>query len=410
MSKRSSARCRLAATAMANALGGSSGEVWPRLVGGDASRFVRRRGLAPEREILVGLVDAELPVLAPGLAEYDCRNNRLAAFVLDQIAAQIAAAISRFGRGRIAVVAGTSTSGVGDAEEAIRHRERTGVLPLRFRAAQLEFGGISEFVSAYLGVTGPSFTLSTACSSGARALASARSLLAMDMADAVVCGAADTICGLTCNGFSSLGLIADERTNPCSANRRGITLGEGAAFFLVTRDEDGVQLVGVGESSEAHHMSAPDPDGAGALTAMQRALADAGLEASDISYLNIHGTGTPANDAMECLAIASLFGDRVPLSSTKPLTGHTLGAAGATEAAFCAMLLERRDAGAILVPPHRWDGAADPGLPALDFAAEGRRAMAGDTAWVMSNSFGFGGNNCSLVLAATASQPAAGRQ
>jgi 3-oxoacyl-[acyl-carrier-protein] synthase-1 len=386
---------------MANALGNDPDQCWQRLVCGDTSRFVRRAGLAPEREILVAMVDAGLPQLGEEFAEYDCRNNRLAAYVLGQIEAPIRSAIDRFGRGRVAVVAGTSTSGVGDAEEAIRIRERSGALPRRFRSAQLEFGGISEFVSSWLGVTGPSFTLSTACSSGARALASARALLAMGVADAVVCGATDTICGLTCNGFSSLGLVCEELTNPCSLHRCGLTLGEAGAFFVVEREEGGVQLVGVGESSEAHHMSAPDPDGAGALSAMRSALEDAGLAPEDIAYLNIHGTGTPANDAMECRAISALFGERTPVSSTKPLTGHTLGAAGATEAAFCAQILERRDGDELLLPPHRWDAAADPALPRLDFVGDARRARVGPTAWLMSNSFGFGGNNCTLVLAAS---------
>lgn len=384
---------------MANALGNTPDEIWPRLVAGDTSRFVRRAGLAPEREILVGMVEAELPVLAPELAEYDCRNNRLAAFVLDQIAEPVREAVARFGRGRVAVVGGTSTSGVGDAEIAIAHRERTGVLPGRFRAAQLEFGGISEFVATVLGVTGPAFTLSTACSSGARALASARALLAMDFADAVVCGATDTICGLTCNGFSSLGLISDELTNPCSANRRGITLGEAGVWFLVLREEGGVQLAGVGESSEAHHMSAPDPDGAGALAAMRGALADAGIAPADVAYLNLHGTGTPANDAMECRAVGELFGTALPVSSTKPLAGHTLGVAGATGAAFAWQILAHRDGDELVLPPHRWDGVADPALPALDFLGDGRRARVGETAFVMTNAFGFGGNNCTLVLA-----------
>ncbi|MFN2377419.1 MAG: beta-ketoacyl synthase N-terminal-like domain-containing protein, partial [Candidatus Binatia bacterium] len=156
--------CRLAALGMANVLGNNTDEIWKRLVAGDTSRFVRRTGLAPEREILVGMVDAELPSLGPAMAEYDCRNNRVAALVLEQIAAPVRDAIARFGRHRVAVVGGTSTSGVGDAEIAIAQRERTGSLPGRFRSAQLEFGGISEFVASWLGVTGPAFTLSTACS------------------------------------------------------------------------------------------------------------------------------------------------------------------------------------------------------------------------------------------------------
>lgn len=392
--------CRLAALGMANALGNSPAEIWPRLLAGDTGRFVRRAGLAPEREILVGMVDAELPVLGPEMFEYDCRNNRLAAFVLDQIAGPVRDAIARFGRGRVAVVTGTSTSGVGDAEIAIRHRERTGSLPGRFRAAQLEFGGISEFVAAYLGVTGPAYTLSTACSSGARAMASARSLLEMGFADAVVCGATDTICGLTCNGFSSLGLLSEGLTNPFSANRAGITLGEGGVFFLMLREEGGIQLAGVGESSEAHHMTAPDPDGAGATKSMRGALDDAGLGAADIAYLNLHGTGTPANDAMESRAVHALFGDGLPVSSTKPLTGHTLGVAGATGGAFCWQMLAQSEAGGLQLPPHRWDGVADPSLPLLDFVADGRVAAPRGRAYLMSNSFGFGGSNCTLVLSA----------
>lgn len=392
--------CRLAALGMANALGSTPDEIWPRLVAGDTSRFVRRGGLAPERQILVGMVDAELPVLGPEMFEYDCRNNRLAALVLDQIAGPVREAVRRFGRGRVAVVTGTSTSGVGDAELAIRHRERTGSLPGRFRAAQLEFGGISEFVAAYLGVTGPAYTLSTACSSGARAMASARSILETGFADAVVCGAVDTICGLTCSGFSSLGLLSEQLTNPFSANRAGLTLGEGGVFFLMLREQGGIQLSGVGESSEAHHMTAPDPEGSGASKSMRGALDDAGLSPADLSYLNLHGTGTPANDAMESRAVHALFGTALPVSSTKPLTGHTLGVAGATGAAFCWQMLQHRDGDSLVLPPQRWDGVADPALPVLDFVGDGRTASLGGTAHLMSNSFGFGGSNCTLVLSA----------
>lgn len=403
---RAASPCRLAALGMANALGNSPAEIWPRLMAGDTARFVRRAGLAPEREILVGMVDAELPVLGASMFEYDCRNNRLAALVLEQIAAPVREAVARFGRGRVAVVCGTSTSGVGDAELAIRHRERTGSLPGRFRAAQLEFGGISEFVASWLGVTGPAYTLSTACSSGARAMAAARSLLEMGFADAVVCGAVDTICGLTCNGFSSLGLLSEGLTNPFSANRCGITLGEGGVFFLMLREPGGVQLTGVGESSEAHHMTAPDPAGAGATQSMRGALGDAGLAAGDIAYLNLHGTGTPANDAMESRAVAELFGAQLPVSSTKPLTGHTLGVAGATGAAFCWQMLAARRGNEVLLPPHRWDGVGDPALPTLHFVGDAVVVRVDATAHLMSNSFGFGGSNCTLILSAAAGDAA----
>lgn len=391
--------CRLASLGMVNCLGDDEGRVWPRLLAGDVSAFVRRSDLSPDPDMLVGMVAGALPELDPAFAEYDCRNNRLTVAALDQISDGIDAAIARFGRGRVAVVAGTSTSGVSDAEEAIRHRKRSGALPRRFRAAQLEFGGISDFIATHLGVTGPAYTLSTACSSGARALAAARSLLEMGFADAVVCGATDTLCGLTANGFSSLGVVAPQLTNPCSANRCGLTLGEGAAYFLVLRESGGVQLVGVGESSEAHHMSSPDPGGSGARAAMQAALADAGLVAADIAYVNLHGTGTETNDSMECQAVCDVLGTDVAASSTKPLVGHTLGAAGATEAGFCWQVLSRRDGDSLSLPPHRWDGVADPAFPRLNFTEAGARVTVAQTAYVMSNSFGFGGNNCTLVLA-----------
>jgi 3-oxoacyl-[acyl-carrier-protein] synthase-1 len=297
---------------------------------------------------------------------------------------------------------GTSTSGVSDAEDAIAHHRRYGGLTPSFDYAQLEFGGLASFVAEYLGTTGPAYTLSTACSSGARALASARSLLSLGLCDAVVAGAADTLCGLTTNGFSALQLVCDGVTNPCSRNRAGLTLGEGAAVFLVLPSAQGVQLLGVGESSEAHHMSAPEPTGAGAEAAMRGALADADLPADAIHYLNLHGTGTPLNDRMECLAVERVFGNGLPMSSTKPLVGHTLGAAGVMEAAFCWLALQHSEGGVLTLPPHCWDGERDPELPPVRLATKGETVECAGPPRAMTNSFGFGGNNCTLVLGRSA--------
>jgi 3-oxoacyl-[acyl-carrier-protein] synthase-1 len=232
-------------------------------------------------------------------------------------------------------------------------------------------------------------------------LATARSLLALDVCDAVVAGACDSLCGLTANGFSSLQVVSDEITNPLSVNRNGMTLGEGAAVFLVTRDRAGIQLRGVGESTEAHHMSAPDPAGHGAEQAMRDALRDAALDPARIVYLNLHGTGTPLNDAMECAAIDRVFGDSPPCSSTKSLVGHILGGAGAVEAAFCWLMLSQRASGNLDLIPHAFDAQPDPALPDLRLVPrEGLRVPVGA---VMTNSFGFGGNNCSLILEAAES-------
>ncbi|MDX1648497.1 MAG: beta-ketoacyl-ACP synthase [Myxococcota bacterium] len=394
--------CRLAALGVVNALGAGPEAVLRGLRAGRPDGLAWRDDLVPGRRLLVGAVRDPLPEVPSSLARYACRNNAMALAALRDVETPAREALDAFGPARVGVVMGTSTSGVSDAEDAFRHQHRHGGLSPSFDYAQLEFGGLAAFVAAWLGATGPAWTLSTACSSGARALASARSLLALGLCDAVVAGAADTLCGLTTHGFTALQAICEGVTNPCSKNRAGLTLGEGAAVFLLRREAGGVQLTGVGESSEAHHMSAPDPSGAGAEAAMRGALDDAGLPPGAIAYLNLHGTGTPLNDRMECLAVERVFGTGLPASSTKPLVGHTLGAAGAMEAAFCWLLLDALDgpgeADRLVPPPHCWDGARDPEIPAVHLVAPGETVPASRPVRVMSNSFGFGGNNCTLVL------------
>jgi len=393
--------CRLAALGQVSALGRERADVYARLVAGESGLSLRD-DFVPERSLWLGAVREPLPAIPGALARFACRNNQLALAALASIGAEVAAALARFGAERVGVVVGTSTSGVGDAEAAIAHKERTGVLAREFHYDQLEFGGLARFVAEAAGARGPAYSLSTACSSGARALASARSLVAMGVCDAVISGAADSLCGLTTNGFAALGALSAQVTNPCSASRDGLNLGEAGVLFLVTAEPGGVQLVGVGDSSEAHHMSAPDPEGRGAEVAMRMALDDAGLAPGEIAYLNLHGTGTPQNDVMEAAAVARVLGERVPCSSTKPLVGHTLGAAGALEAAFCWLVLAERRGDRLALPPHVWDGARDPALAPIHLCGKGDTAAAPARAHVMTNSFGFGGNNCTLILAADA--------
>jgi 3-oxoacyl-[acyl-carrier-protein] synthase-1 len=388
--------CSLAALAMVNALGRHPDEIWPRLIRGDQSGFQTREDLVPGRKLVVAEVAGALPAVPDRLRRYACRNNSLTLAALEQIEKPISDLIQAVGRQRIGVVMGTSTSGVGDAEAAIRHRVETGSLAHSFHYAQLEFGGVSGFVAELLGLTGPAYTISTACSSGARALVSARSLLALGICDAVIAGATDTLCGLTSNGFAALQVLSEGITNPSSAHRDGLTLGEGSALFLVTREAAGIQLRGVGDSSEAHHMSAPDPDGLGAEQAMRGALADAGLQPEEIAYLNLHGTGTSLNDRMESSAIARVFAQPPPCSSTKSLVGHTLGAAGAMEAGFCWLVLSRSSGEELALIPHAYDGQQDAELAALPLVGADAQVPRGP---VMTNSFGFGGNNCTLILA-----------
>jgi 3-oxoacyl-[acyl-carrier-protein] synthase-1 len=382
------------------ALGDGVEATWPRLAAADRSRLSVREDLVPGRRVIVADVRDPLPAIPASLHRYACRTNQLVLAALRQIEPALRAMASSIPPDRIAVVIGTSTSGVASAEQAVAEHARTGALPADFDCLQLEQGGVAEFVAACIGARGPAYTLSTACSSSAKAVTSARALLALGLCDAVVTGGADSLCGLTANGFHALQAIASAPSNPFSVNREGLTLGEGAAVFLMTRDASGIQVVGAGEASDAFHMSAPDPEGAGAATAMRGALDDAGVAPDAVCYLNLHGTGTALNDSMESLAVHRVFGGSVACSSTKPLVGHTLGASGAVELAFCAMMLGRWRPGALPLLPHAWDGVADPALPSLRFVETGESLDAASPAFVMSNSFGFGGNNCALLLRA----------
>jgi len=352
-------------------------------------------GWVPDRALPLGSVDAALPDMPADLAHRDTRNNRLLMLAAREIEDDIRAAIARFGAARIGVVVGTSTTGIEEATRGIATRGVTGAWPDAYRYADQELGAPAAFLSEWLGIAGPSYGISTACTSGARALLTAGRLLRLGLCDAVVCGGADTLCRLATNGFHALEATDAGRCLPFSRARRGINIGEAAALFLMTRDAAPVTFLGGGASSDAHHMSSPEPEGRGATEAMRRALAAAGIDAGAIDYVNLHGTATEHNDAMESRAVAAMFARPVPCSSTKALTGHTLGAAGALEAAFCWLALtdaERR------LPPHVWDGDADPALPPLAFTRAGDTLGPGRR-HLMSNSFAFGGNNASLVLA-----------
>ena len=366
----------------------------------------QRSGLAPCRfetvtlDTCVGEVSGVDEVDLPeGLAGFECRNNRLAWLGLcqDGFAEAVAQCVARYGSQRIGVFLGTSTSGILETELAYRQRHpQTGALPAGFRyhGAHNTFS-LAAFARRALELEGPAVVISCACSSSAKVFASARRAIEAGLIDAAVVGGVDTLCLTTLYGFHSLQLVARTPCRPFDAARDGISIGEAAAFALLERpgqalDSDGVLLLGTGESSDAYHMSAPPPDGRGARAAMLQALTAAGLEPQDIDYINFHGTGTQSNDAAEGLAVASILGREVPGSSTKGATGHALGAAGALEAVICALALK-----AGLLPAGLNTRQVDPGLP-VNYLRENRNAR---PARVMSNSFGFGGSNCSLILA-----------
>jgi 3-oxoacyl-[acyl-carrier-protein] synthase I len=364
------------------------------LFAGSRAGLVMRERLIPGRQVYVGSVEGTLPMVPP---QHATRNNQLMLAALNEILEDVERAALRYGRDRIAVILGTSTSGVAEGEAAFAAHRTRQTWPAGFHYRQQELGALAAFAADALDLQGPAYTIATACSSSAKVFATARRLIATGLCDAAVVGGADSICGTTLNGFGALEALSRSYCNPFSRNRDGINIGEAAAAFLVTREEAPVNLLGIGESSDAHHMSAPDPTGRGALASMTAALNDAGLTAGDIGYVNLHGTGTPLNDSMEGIAVATLFGTSVPCSSTKGVTGHTLGAAGACEAAFLWLTLHPEFSTGAL-PPHVWDGASDPAIPALGLVGmeavvpkTGRLAM-------MSNSFAFGGSNVSLIL------------
>lgn len=350
----------------------------------------------PGRVLHLGCVAEDLPALDAHPVAFRSRSNALLASVLPELRHAIGHALARFGPERVAVVLGVSAAGLHEGVAAATHFGANASWPAGYDYAQQEMGNAAAFLARELGLHGPAYTVSTACSSGAKALASAARLLRAGVADAVVTGGVDALSAFTIAGFSALESVSAARCNPLSLHRQGINLGEGAALFVMGRDPGPVRLAGWGESSDAHHMSAPEPSGRGAIAAMRQALQRAGVAAQAIDYANLHGTATPQNDAMESLAVAEVLGLEVPVSSTKPLTGHTLAAAGAIEAAIGWHTLVDNDAGRI--PAHAWDGVRDPALPPV------RVAQAGETLGrrprhVLSNSFAFGGSNACLVLA-----------
>lgn len=378
------------------ALGNGKASVAEALFAGDTGHLHRQPGWMPDGEPVLGGVAMPLPPLPDALdARFDNRNDRLLLAAAFEIETDLRDAMARYGAARIGVIIGTSTTGIEEATEGVGDHARDGCWPSTYTYDDAQLAQPAECLAEWLQLSGPAYGISTACTSSARALISAQRLLRAGVCDAVICGGVDTLARLPVNGFHALQALDREPCLPFSVNRHGINVGEAAALFLMTREPAAIAFRGGGSCSDAHHMSSPDPTGQGAITAMQAALDASGLSADQVDYLNLHGTATEHNDAMEALAVATLFPDGVPCSSTKALTGHTLGAAGALEAAFCWLALAD-PAGRL--PPHHWDDAPDPALPALAFTVPGQAAARGRVRHMLSNSFAFGGNNACLVL------------
>lgn len=338
-----------------------------------------------------GLEDAPLP---DALASWESRNNRLAWLALQQdgLREAVADAVSRHGAERVALVLGTSTSSIGETEAAYTQLDE-GAFPAAFARGRVHTPhSLAGFVQEACGLRGPCMTVATACSSSAKVFAQAARLVHAGLADAALVGGVDTLCGSVLFGFNSLGLVSSGPARPFDVARDGLSLGEAGGYALLERttsEDASPRLLGYGESSDAHHMSAPHPEGLGALQAMRQALARAGVEADEVDHLNLHGTATPANDAVEARAVAELFGGHLHASSTKGWTGHTLGAAGIVESVFALIALEDGLLPGIL-NSTTLDPVCGPQIRLQNAHAQVRH--------VMNNSFGFGGNNCSLLF------------
>lgn len=346
----------------------------------------------------IGRVDGIEEVRLPGpLAQWDCRNNRLAFMGLqaDGFIEAVAAAREKYGASRIALILGTSTASIGETELAYTQLDAEGSFPPNQRRPAVHTPhSLAMFTQEVLGISGPSETISTACSSSAKVFASAERLIRLGLADAAVVGGADTLCGSVLFGFNSLELVSTEPCRPFDAERNGISLGEAAGFALVERVQTGAAaspllLLGYGEASDAHHMSTPHPEGLGAERALDEALARAGLAPGDIDYINMHGTSSQKNDEVEGALVARRFPAHTHASSTKGFMGHTLGAAGIVEAVISLLAIERG-----LKPGTVNTRTLDEGFgPQIQLAP-----VHGEVRYVLSNSFGFGGSNCSLVF------------
>ena len=375
----------ITACSLANALGDDARAVMAALARGDGGLADDVPGFAPRWVGACGSLEA----LPPSWSAYDNRQARVTALALSPMTSAVARACTRWGASRVAVVVGTSTGGIA-ATEARWPALVAGGGEAYDLQKQHALQATIDLIRGLTGLRGPGYAISTACSSSAKAFGSAQRLLDADLADAVLVGGVDSLCELTLRGFAALELVSSTPCRPFAAARDGISLGEGGAFALLERRGDApMKLCGVGESCDAYHMSSPQPDGIGAITAMRAALQAAALEPGQIGFVNAHATGTTVGDAAEAAAIAAVFGRATPVVATKGLTGHLLGAAGATEVVLSALALEHGQ-----LPASRGAAPVDPTL-AIEIV---EHACGIECDWALSNSFAFGGSNAAVIV------------
>ncbi|MBU2871627.1 beta-ketoacyl-[acyl-carrier-protein] synthase family protein [Colwellia sp. E2M01] len=394
MNKKNPPEIYISDFALVNPLGCNLTEIKTNMLQGTRSGLTENNILPNEGSLFIGAVQGELPNLSGKAQHFNTRNNQLAKLALASLQDEVNDLKQAVSSDRIGVIVGTSTSGIYEGENAVKAELSTGALPEDYDYRMQEMFNLAEFIADELEIQGPAFTISTACSSSAKAFITAKELILSGVIDAAIVGGVDALCGMTVNGFSALDSTSSNLCQPSSINRDGINLGEAAALCVLRTDKGNIKLLGCGESSDAHHMSAPHPEGEGAITTMQQALTTAGILASDVDYINLHGTATIKNDAMESIAVHKVFGNDTPCSSVKGMIGHTLGAAGATEIGLCWLMMQ--DNNQILIP-HCWDNIKDDSLAQIALTHTGQKSK-NPIKYCLSNSFAFGGNNVSIII------------
>ncbi len=396
----SQTNCRISAMGLVSPLGNGADETSENLGKGNSHLNSATGFLCEGKDVILGQT-GNTQGLPEKWAKFDSHTTRLIYNCYLQIKEQIDQALEEHPAHKVGLIIGTSTGDMLGVEEVFFKNE-LGKPDPNFEYANHEISSLSKILAEILGIEGPSYTISTACSSSANALISASRLLESGLCEAVIVGGVDSLCKMTTNGFNSLGLVSKEKNTPFMQNRTGLNIGEAAGLALLEKKTGGIQLAGYGQSADAHHMSAPEPTGKGAEAAMNAALLKAGLQASDIDYINLHGTGTILNDQAESKAVNRIFGENTPCSSTKSLSGHTLGTAGILECAFAYLTLNQTGPKAHW-PPHSQahfvSSQFDDQLPKIRLATKEDLVPLEGPVYVISNSFAFGGNNSALIIA-----------
>ncbi|NLL11868.1 MAG: beta-ketoacyl-[acyl-carrier-protein] synthase II [Fibrobacter sp.] len=389
--------CKIDSYILANALGTSTTDIFANLeTAKDKTYLTESDEYFSDRKVFIGKTDIDLPVYDKQKYSVTVKNDMFPVWAYLQLRDRVDFLKKKFGANRIGMVFGTSTSGIYNLENAV-HNKKNGSFPPDFHYKFSENAYFANYLKNAFGITGPAYTVSTSCTSGVKALSSAKTMLDCGFCDAVITGGIDTLCQLTVKGFDSLELLSNGIANPMSANRDGINIGEGIAICILTREVGGVQIKGIGESCDTYHVSSPDPEGTGALRSMIMAMENARLLKENVDYIQLHGTGTNLNDISEAKAIFNIWGDSIACSSLKPLIGHTLGISGIMGVLICALILEQ-DQDRVFLPKHIWDGCRDENIPPIRLLDCNTPAANCRSLNFLVNNFAFGGNNCSVIV------------